>query len=618
MVESLFGMAQMGVLGGILLVLIRADRDVIRARRGYLCLKIGVMLVLFGAFMNMAGTLSLFTRATDRHPIDLYFFLEQGVGYTGGFTLLGIGLWFWLSSFHVAESSLEHLDDEVHSLGREKAGLTRVIEREIRQRKTVEAELLRLREHWLTMYKDAPIPIMRGSSGRLPIEWNSAFAEMLGYASLQEMVELARKSGGPHSIWQYRIDAEELFAGLQVERPILGYETRLVSKDGAPLWVRMDCMTTSDAEGGRLFYCFADDVTDRRIATKSLAHNERKLRAIMDAMPVGLVLLDEKTREIVDVNTPILSMTGFTRKKLIGQVCCDFLCKGDASVCLSLDEDDGRDFMSGECDLLMADGSSLPVLQSVSRVMVDNGPCLLEAFVDISEQKRLEHLKEDVDRIVAHDLKAPILGMINACNVLLMDEEIVQGDLREILKTIEQQGRKVLRMAGMAMTVYKMEAGTYEHTPTPVNFMMVVTNVLAELQDVAASLEVTVDVDSGDERTTSHHGLHVLGQEMLYESMFANLLKNAIEASPRKGTVTVDVGECDAGIVRLCIRNAGVIPLEIRETFFEKYVTSGKVTGTGLGTYSARLVVKTVGGDIQVNTSDTENQTSVVVTVPCA
>ena len=48
----------------------------------------------------------------------------------------------------------------------------------------------------------------------------------------------------------------------------------------------------------------------------------------------------------------------------------------------------------------------------------------------------------------------------------------------------------------------------------------------------------------------------------------------------------------------------GAIPEEIRDCVFEKFVTSGKKTGTGLGTYSARLISRTLGGDIFVTTDE--------------
>ena len=52
------------------------------------------------------------------------------------------------------------------------------------------------------------------------------------------------------------------------------------------------------------------------------------------------------------------------------------------------------------------------------------------------------------------------------------------------------------------------------------------------------------------------------------------------------------------------IANKGAVPESVRERFFEKYATAGKARGTGLGTYSARLIALSHGGDIAMATDD--------------
>lgn len=49
--------------------------------------------------------------------------------------------------------------------------------------------------------------------------------------------------------------------------------------------------------------------------------------------------------------------------------------------------------------------------------------------------------------------------------------------------------------------------------------------------------------------------------------------------------------------------------------FFEKYVTADKKDGTGLGTYSARLIAQTLGGTIALETGE-EGMTLIRVLLP--
>ncbi len=107
----------------------------------------------------------------------------------------------------------------------------------------------------------------------------------------------------------------------------------------------------------------------------------------------------------------------------------------------------------------------------------------------------------------------------------------------------------------------------------------------------------------------------IQGEELLCYFMLANLIRNALEASLEGACVTIALtDEEDAAIIR--IRNEETVPDGIRARFFEKYVTFGKqAKGTGLGTYSAKLTAETLGGAINMTTSEHEG-TTITVCLP--
>jgi signal transduction histidine kinase len=107
-----------------------------------------------------------------------------------------------------------------------------------------------------------------------------------------------------------------------------------------------------------------------------------------------------------------------------------------------------------------------------------------------------------------------------------------------------------------------------------------------------------------------------LGDAMLCHSIFQNLIKNACEASPDGGAVVLQLH--DQSPLRISIRNSGAVPVDIRERFFDKYVTAEKNGGTGLGTYSARLLAQAQGGGVELAVSDEGNSTELTVTLPRA
>jgi len=69
---------------------------------------------------------------------------------------------------------------------------------------------------------------------------------------------------------------------------------------------------------------------------------------------------------------------------------------------------------------------------------------------------------------------------------------------------------------------------------------------------------------------------------------------------------------------RICIlvENEGTVPGEIRDRFFNKFITNGKRAGTGLGTYSAKLLTEAQNSRISLEVSGRDNLTTLTVTLP--
>ena len=95
-----------------------------------------------------------------------------------------------------------------------------------------------------------------------------------------------------------------------------------------------------------------------------------------------------------------------------------------------------------------------------------------------------------------------------------------------------------------------------------------------------------------------------------------NLLTNALDASPRGGTVTVSAHEAD-GRVRITVRDTGHgIPDEMREQIFSPFVSTKK-TGSGLGLAFTQKIVELHGGTVSVR-NNAGGGASLVLDLPLA
>ncbi|MBI2300918.1 MAG: hybrid sensor histidine kinase/response regulator [Armatimonadetes bacterium] len=80
-----------------------------------------------------------------------------------------------------------------------------------------------------------------------------------------------------------------------------------------------------------------------------------------------------------------------------------------------------------------------------------------------------------------------------------------------------------------------------------------------------------------------------------------NLIKNAIEAMPRGGTVALRL-HVEGALAVIEVADTGMgMPPEVTERVFEPFFTHGKVNGTGLGGAVVQGAVRAHGGDVEVH-----------------
>ncbi|HET8746426.1 MAG TPA: response regulator [Ramlibacter sp.] len=215
-------------------------------------------------------------------------------------------------------------------------------------------------------------------------------------------------------------------------------------------------------------------------------------------------------------------------------------------------------------------------------------------------------LREDVERIARHDLKTPLNSILGAAR-LLHDDARLAPDQQELVGVLQRAGLHMLEMVNLSLGLFRMETGSYELRPQAVNLREVVARVLVDLRPYAEAHRVALHWEGA-----RGAAVHVRGEELLCYSIIANLVKNAVEAAGAGAQVSVALAPGDP--VALTVHNPGEVPAEIAGRFFDKYVTSQKSGGTGLGTYSARLMARAQHGELRMATG--AQGTTLTLTLP--
>ena len=270
-----------------------------------------------------------------------------------------------------------------------------------------------------------------------------------------------------------------------------------------------------------------------------------------------------------------------------------------------------------ELEALKKNGAEFPIELSLSTWEEDSGILFGAIIRDLSERKQLEKLKEDVNRMIRHDIKSPLIGIMGLAGRLLKDDNLTQRQ-KKIVSLIEDMGNKSLRFLKRHQDLFRMESGTFVLEPKPVDLKDMIKRIRRELQPLAARYQTSIKIDFVCKKNSVDRDFVVPGDEDLLEMMLANLIKNAVEASVGGEPVVVKIEDNEKDGIRayiLDIFNTGTIPREIRGNFFDPYTTSGKSEGVGLGTHNALLIARTHKGDIKFTTSKDEG-THLLVILP--
>ncbi len=215
-------------------------------------------------------------------------------------------------------------------------------------------------------------------------------------------------------------------------------------------------------------------------------------------------------------------------------------------------------------------------------------------------------LREDVDHIFRHDLKNPLQAVLTCPQLLLKNQNLTEKEIKYI-NTIYEAGCRMLDMINRSLDLFKMGSGAYQLNFVPVDIIKVISIIESEVDEIRKEKNIQIKTELSGRPLNQEDTFVIIGEKLLCYSMLVNLIINAIEASPENESILISINKNESAIIS--IHNKGVVPEEIRDKFFAKFTTSGKTAGSGVGTYSAKLISEIQRGNINMTTSETEGTT---------
>lgn len=344
----------------------------------------------------------------------------------------------------------------------------------------------------------------------------------------------------------------------------------------------------------------------RRSITQELHESGVLLKAVLNQLPVVICGMDTGGG-IIFLNREFEKISGYGASELLAST--------DAAHYLfpDLQSKNNSTYSEREWNLTRRDGKERIISWSDIQECPIPGWEKWKVGLDITHLKQLERLRDDIDSIVRHDLKSPLNAIIGLSSLLQADKSITEKH-KLLISNIESSGERMLGMLENSLALYNIESGGFKYQPDSINVSTILKETIKGLSSLAKSHRVSTSsfIDGADLSETTDcfiPGIHSLLQDIL-----TNLIKNAIEASPAQEQVTIHITHEHSHLL-IDIHNVGVIPECIRNRFFDRFVTSGKNNGTGLGTYGARLMVEAQKGTISFTTSENEG-THILLELP--
>ena len=208
-----------------------------------------------------------------------------------------------------------------------------------------------------------------------------------------------------------------------------------------------------------------------------------------------------------------------------------------------------------------------------------------------------------MERILYHDILNLVSGMQGVCELMREEEEGTRNaELDLLLFAVERVTDLILSQRDLSFA----ERGDYEVAVNKMGTLSLLSDITSLMRRESSCRGKTLAIapDSSD--------VFFASDRKLVTRILVNMQKNALEATPPGGTVTVGCGRTD-GQIRFWVHNAGVVAEEARPQIFRRaFSTKGR--GRGLGTYGTKLFAESyLGGTVGFTTDATDGTTFYVL-----
>jgi len=216
------------------------------------------------------------------------------------------------------------------------------------------------------------------------------------------------------------------------------------------------------------------------------------------------------------------------------------------------------------------------------------------------ELKHQEDLRNDLYRMLVHDLKAPLAEVVANLDILSYS---ISEENKEFLEAAQMGCDRTVRMVTNLVTINKIEDDNLQIYPEEVNPRNLIEEANSAIQGLAKIKNITLLIDAANDLPT------IYLDRVLILRVLQNLLTNALGYTTPGTNITTGCHKIpDKNKLEFFVQDQGPgVALDKQDTIFEKYSSlsdkQDALVGTGLGLYFCKLAIKTHHGKMKITSA---------------
>jgi PAS domain S-box-containing protein len=251
-----------------------------------------------------------------------------------------------------------------------------------------------------------------------------------------------------------------------------------------------------------------------------------------------------------------------------------------------------------ESHLCTASGHELPIKVYVREIQLDNISHLQWILRDITEQKKLDTLRDDLISMIYHDIRSPLANVVSSLDLLDTLLPLEDPALKSLLDISMRSTERIQRMTESLLDLSILEAGQPIGTQKLTSVLALVYEAVEVMEPLLHNKSQIISYKVPDRLP------NVLADQDMIRRVMINLIENASKYSPDSSTVEVGAQQEKDQILVWVKDNGPGIPASEHERIFYKFTrikVENTAKGLGLGLAYCRLAVQAHGGKIWVD-----------------